>query len=61
MVDMDLVVYHVRNKNTGDETFLSDDEIESSDDPEDWDEIETGSRVAREALPDGEQAAAPWN
>jgi membrane-bound serine protease (ClpP class) len=36
MVDMDLVVYRVRNENTGEETFLSDHEIESSDDPDAW-------------------------
>ncbi|MDA1049572.1 MAG: peptidase [Planctomycetota bacterium] len=36
MVNMDLVVYQVRNKNTGVETFLSDHEIESSDAPGDW-------------------------
>lgn len=36
MVDMDLVVYKVQNKNTGVETFMSDAEIESSDAPDDW-------------------------
>jgi len=40
MVDMDLVVYRVRNKNTGVETFLSDHDIESSDAPEDWDKLQ---------------------
>jgi len=40
MVDMDLVVYRVRNENTGVETFLSDHDIESSDAPEDWDKLQ---------------------
>jgi membrane-bound serine protease (ClpP class) len=39
MVDMDLVVFHVRNTTTGDETFMSEQEIESSDDPEAWEKI----------------------
>ncbi|MBC8352683.1 MAG: peptidase [Planctomycetes bacterium] len=36
MVDMDLVVYRVRNKNSGVETFLADHDIESSEAPDDW-------------------------
>ena len=36
MVDMDLVVYRVRNENDGTETFLTDDEIESDEDPDRW-------------------------
>lgn len=39
MVDMDLIVYRVRNKNSGVETFLSDHEIESSDAPDDWEKL----------------------
>lgn len=40
MVDMDLVVYRVLNKNTGVETFLSDHDIESSDAPGDWEKLQ---------------------
>jgi membrane-bound serine protease (ClpP class) len=36
MVDMDLVVYRVRNKQTGEESFLSEQELESVDNPDDW-------------------------
>ena len=36
MVDMDLVVYPVRNKANGEETFMSDREIEHSDEPNQW-------------------------
>ncbi len=36
MVDMDLVVYHVKNKKTGDETYMSEAEIETLDNPDDW-------------------------
>lgn len=39
MVDMDLVVYRVRNKNTGEETFLSDHDIEATDVPDDWEKL----------------------
>lgn len=39
MVDMDLVVFHVRNRTTGQETFLSDKEIAASDDPQQWEKI----------------------
>ncbi|MEO8499180.1 MAG: NfeD family protein, partial [Planctomycetota bacterium] len=35
-----LVVYRVRNKNTGVETFLSDHDIESSDAPADWEKLQ---------------------
>ncbi len=40
MVDMDLVVYRAKNKNTGVETFLSDHEIESSENPDDWEKLQ---------------------
>ncbi len=40
MVDMDLVVFRVRNKNSGVETFLSDHEIESSEAPDDWEKLQ---------------------
>ncbi len=40
MVDMDLVVYRVRNENTGEETYLSDHEIESSENPQDWEKLQ---------------------
>ncbi len=66
MVDMDLVVYKVRNKNTGVETFLSDHEIESSDAPDDWEKLQpvdesreknfltvTGSRAVELKLAEG--------
>ena len=36
MVNMDLVVYQVTNLQTGEQTFMSDDEIEASEDPEVW-------------------------
>lgn len=36
MVDMDLVVYHVRNQKTDQATLMTDPEIEASDDPTDW-------------------------
>lgn len=36
MVDKDLVVYSVKNQTTGQETFLSDHEIEASPDPGVW-------------------------
>ncbi|NUQ63558.1 MAG: peptidase, partial [Pirellulales bacterium] len=39
MVDMDLVVYHVKNKQTGKEAYLSDHEIQASDRPDDWEKI----------------------
>ena len=39
MIDMDLVVYHVRHQATGKETYLSDKEIEASDDPQQWEKI----------------------
>ena len=39
MVDMDLVVYHVKNQKTGKETYLSDAEIEASENPGDWEKI----------------------
>jgi membrane-bound serine protease (ClpP class) len=36
MVDMDLEVYQVKNVQTGQETFMSEPEIESLADPENW-------------------------
>jgi membrane-bound serine protease (ClpP class) len=36
MVDMDLVVYHVKNKETGETALMTDPEIEASDEPADW-------------------------
>lgn len=36
MVDMDLVVYHVRNQVTEETTLMADHEIEASDQPADW-------------------------
>jgi membrane-bound serine protease (ClpP class) len=36
MVNMDLVVYQVTNRQTGEQTFMSDDEIEASQDPQTW-------------------------
>lgn len=39
MVDMDLVVYHVKNKKTGKETYMSESEIEASDNSDDWEKL----------------------
>ena len=39
MADMDLVVYQVRNKQTNAETYMSEEEISSSDDPAAWEKI----------------------
>ncbi len=39
MVDMQLEVYRVKNRTTGKETFMSDDEIQAADNPEDWEKI----------------------
>jgi membrane-bound serine protease (ClpP class) len=39
MVDKDLVVYHVKNRKTGKETYMSQKEIESSPDPGQWEKI----------------------
>ena len=36
MVDMDLVVYHVKNRRTGEETYKSQSELESAPDGDDW-------------------------
>lgn len=36
MMDMDLVVYHVTHRQTGQETFMSEAEIESSGEPDIW-------------------------
>jgi membrane-bound serine protease (ClpP class) len=36
MVNMDLVVYQVTNRQTGEQTFMSDEEIQASDDPDVW-------------------------
>jgi len=39
MVDKDLVVYRVKNRQSGKETFLSDKEIQSDKDPGQWEKI----------------------
>ena len=39
MVNMDLVVYRVENRDSGEITFMSDKEIESADDPDPWKKI----------------------
>jgi len=39
MVDKDLVVYHVKNRQSGKETFLSDKEIQSEKDPGQWEKL----------------------
>jgi len=40
MVDMDLVVYKVRNRKSGEETLMTRKEIESSPNPEHWEELQ---------------------
>ena len=40
MVDMELTVYQVRNRKTGEEAFLSDPEIQSQAAPEDWEKVQ---------------------
>jgi membrane-bound serine protease (ClpP class) len=40
MVDMDLVVYRVENRDTGEVTFKSDHELESDTDRDDWEKLE---------------------
>ena len=39
MVDMDLVVYRVRDRGAGSEAFMSEHEIDSDDDPARWEKI----------------------
>ena len=39
MVDMDLQVYYVRNRTTGEETFMSDQEIAAAEVPADWEKL----------------------
>ncbi len=39
MVDMDLTVYRVKNRKTGREAFMTDHEIDSSDDPAQWEKL----------------------
>jgi len=41
MVDMDLVVYRVENSKTGRTAFMTDHEIDSSDQPADWKKIKS--------------------
>lgn len=36
MVDMDLVVYEVKNRKTGQKAFMTDDEIKDSPEPDQW-------------------------
>jgi membrane-bound serine protease (ClpP class) len=40
LVDMDLAVFRVRNKQTGAETFMSDAEINSAADPDRWEKLD---------------------
>lgn len=40
MVDMDLIVYKVKNTETGEATYMSEAEIESSDQPEVWQKLQ---------------------
>ena len=40
MVDMDLIVYRVRNKIDGSETYMADHDIASSADPDQWEKLE---------------------
>ena len=66
MVDMNLVVHRVKNRETGQIDFKSDAEIESSDQPDDWEKIQpvlesredhflevSGSRAVELNLSDG--------
>ena len=39
MADMDLVVYKVKNRQTGKVTYMSDKEIEADDHPADWEKL----------------------
>ena len=39
MVDMDMVVYHVKNTKTGKETYMSEAEIEASDNADEWEKL----------------------
>lgn len=39
MVDMDLIVYRVKSRETGQTRFMSQDEIDSSDKPDEWEKI----------------------
>jgi membrane-bound serine protease (ClpP class) len=39
MVDMNLVVYHAKNKTTGQETYLSDKELDALKDRDDWEKL----------------------
>ncbi len=58
MVDMDLVVYHVRNRATGETTLMTEPEIEASDRPADWEKQKPviESRKARFLELNGERA-----
>ncbi len=40
LVDMDLTVFRVRNKQTGAETFMSDAELRSAADPDRWEKLD---------------------
>jgi membrane-bound serine protease (ClpP class) len=40
MADMDLVVYRVRNKQTGEEDFLADEDIANAANPADWEKLQ---------------------
>ncbi len=48
MVDKDLVVYRVTNRTTGDETYMSDNDIRSSKDPDEWIKHEPVAEAAPE-------------
>ncbi len=70
MVDMNLIVYRVKNRDTGQVTFMSQEEIDSSDDPEVWEKLKpvfesreekflevTGKRAVELNLADGMAAS----
>ncbi|MCA9199208.1 MAG: hypothetical protein KDA87_16800, partial [Planctomycetales bacterium] len=40
MVDMNLIVYKVQNTRTNETTYMSDSEIESSDNPAEWEKLQ---------------------
>lgn len=58
MCDMDLVVFHVRNKETGANAFLSEHEINSSANPQLWEKIKPvfGAREKHFLTVDGNEA-----
>ena len=58
MIDMDLIVYRVRNRETNEEKFMSDDEIKSSDNPDQWEKLNQvlESREKKFLIVNGERA-----